>query len=174
MSKTPARHLRVGMAAVLAAWIVSFPAAAEIKLTELDGEWKGSGTDRDTPLESLQQTSCQSKNRADLRRMSSEIVCSGQAKLHKVIQLTVTVEGNQIVGDLVQTSTTAGGMATVRKGSVSGRRTGDAAVLQVRFPGLTPNATVNLILNNPSSYSIQAASLGAILMDVTFNRATKR
>jgi hypothetical protein len=173
MSKTPARHLRVGTAAVLAAWIVSFPAAAEIKLTELNGEWKGSGTDRDTPLESLQQTSCQSKNRADLHQLSSEIVCSGQAGLHKVIQLTVTVEGNQIVGDLVQTSTTAG-MATVRKGSVAGRRIGDAADLQVRFPGLTPNATVSLILINPSSYSIQAASLGAVLMDVTFNRASKR
>src|SRR5271165_1562889 len=116
---TLARHLRGGLAAVLAAWIVPFPAAAEIKLSELNGEWNGSGTDRDTPLESLQQTSCQSKNRADLRRMNSEIICSGRAKLHKVIQLTVTVEGNQIMGDLVQTSTTAGGVAIVRKGSVS-------------------------------------------------------
>jgi hypothetical protein len=116
MSALTSGHPRVGIAVALAAWIVSFPARAEIKLTELNGEWNGSGTDRDTPFESLQQTSCQSRIRADLRRMTSEIVCSGRAERHKVIQLTVVLDGNQITGELVQTSTTAGGAATVQQG----------------------------------------------------------
>jgi hypothetical protein len=41
----------------------------------------------------------------------------------------------------------------------------------VHFGGLVPTVTVDLKLNNPSSYSMHAITFGGTLMDVSFRRA---
>jgi hypothetical protein len=159
----------IGVALSLMTWIGSCPASAEIKPSEFAGEWSGSGTDRDSPLESLQKTSCRSKVRSEGNRMSNEIVCSGQSGVRKTIQLQITMNGNQITGDLVQTTATQ--PPTVRKGSVSGHSAGDAADMQINFSGfMMPSGTAKLVVLNQSSYSIKVTAMGASLMDVTFKK----
>jgi hypothetical protein len=151
------------------------PAGAETTLTDFDGLWQGSGKDRDLPFESMQQTSCQTTVNADLRRMSSITICNGQAGLDKTIQLAVTLSGEAISGTITQRTTMHGdeASASVLAGSVSGHKTDNTATFQISFPGFIPNATVTLRLISPTSYSMQASTLGSLLMDVTFNRAIK-
>jgi hypothetical protein len=159
------RLLKVALLAVLAAWIIPRPVQAETKLSELEGEWSGSGTERDSPFASSQKTTCRSKIRSDSQRMSNEIVCSGPSGARKTIQLQITMQGTQISGDLVQTQATSKMM-----GSVSGRRTGDSADMQVQFSGLMPSATAKFVVINPTTYSLHVSSMGASLMDVTFKK----
>ena len=165
---TLTKLVKIGLAAVLVTWIASCPAGAQINPSEFAGEWSGSGTDRDSPFESMRKTSCRSKIRSDLHRMSNEIVCYGQSGARKTIHLQITVDGNQITGDLVQTNATQ--PPVVRKGSVFGRSTGDSADMQIQFPGLMPSATAKFIVINPLSYSLRVAAMGAPLMDVTFKK----
>jgi hypothetical protein len=162
--------MSIGLVAVLAACIGSRPAGAEMKLTELEGEWSGSGTDRDSPFESIRKTSCRSKIRSDSRRMNNEIVCSGESGSRKTIQLQITMDGDKISGDLVQTQATGREPPATRRGSVSGHRTGDSADMQIQFSGLMPNAAAKFILINPLSYSLRVTTLGTSLMDVTFKK----
>jgi hypothetical protein len=83
--------------------------------------------------------------------------------------LQITMNGNQITGDLVQTTATQ--PPTVRKGSVSGRSAGDAADMQINFSGfMMPSGTAKLVVLNQSSYSIKVTAMGASLMDVTFKK----
>jgi hypothetical protein len=159
------RLLKVGLLAVLVAWIIPRPAGAEMNLSDLEGEWSGGGTDRDSPFASLQKSSCRSKIRSDVHRMSNEIVCSGPSGSRKTIQLQITMQGDQISGDLVQTQATG-----TMKGSVSGRRRGDSADMQIQFSGLMPSATAKFIVINPSSYTLRVATMGTSMMDVTFKK----
>jgi hypothetical protein len=152
------------------------PAGAETKLSDFDGQWQGSGQDRDLPFEAMQQTSCQTTINADLRRMSSTTICNGDAGLDKIIQLAITLSGEAFSGNLMQKTTMRGDdkSVSVLNGSVSGHKTDNTATFQISFPGFLPNATVALRLISPSSYSMQASALGSTLMDVTFTRAVKR
>jgi hypothetical protein len=160
---------------VLAAAGALRPAGAETKLTDFDGLWQGSGWDRDLPFESMQQTSCQNTVIADLRRMTSITICNGQAGLDKTIQLAITLSGEAFSGNITQRTTMHGdeASASVLTGSVSGHKTDNTATFQISFPGFIPNAAVTLRLISPTSYSMQATTLGSLLMDVTFNRAIK-
>jgi hypothetical protein len=167
------RYGLAGAAVTLTAW-VSISLAAETKLTELNGNWRGTGTDRASPLELAQQTSCRATIHADETRLSDEMICDGQAGLHKVVRLSLTQSGDELTGSLSQTITTQGSNPSTLEGSVSGHRVEDTASLHVRFSGLTPPATVALKLNNPSSYSVSATSLGLPLMAVTFHKAISR
>ena len=72
---------------------------------ELEGEWSGSGTERDTPFQSMQKTTCQSKIHADQNRMSNEIVCTMQSGVRKTTHTQVTLEGNRLTGSVFQTRT---------------------------------------------------------------------
>jgi hypothetical protein len=154
----------------------SGPAGAETRLSDFDGQWHGSGKDRDLPFETMQQTSCQTTVNADLRRMSSTTVCNGDAGLDKIIQLAITLSGEAFSGNLTQRTTIRGDdkSLSVLNGSVSGHKTDNIASFQVSFPGFLPNAAVTLRVINPTSYSMQATTLGSTLMDVTFTRAVKR
>jgi hypothetical protein len=176
MSMRLVRHLGIGIVAVLTGWAVPYPASAEIKLTDFNGTWSGSGKDRNLPLESLQQTKCKTTVEADLRRMKSKTVCDGQAGLHKEIDLSITLDGNRITGDLTQNTSVRGSDRSVRKGSVLGQKVEDTATYQVRFPGLVPIvATVDLRLLSQSSYSMHVTGcLGVTMMDVVFNKAARR
>jgi hypothetical protein len=167
---TSTRLMNVLAALILWAWVVPCTAGPDVRLSELEGEWSGSGTDRDTPFQSMQKATCQSKIRADQRRMSNEIVCTMQSGVRKKLQMQVTLDGNQLTGDLVQTRTAPREPIKTRKGSVLGTRTGNSADVQIQFAGLTPTARSRLTLLNPSSYSIRVEALGALIMDVTFNR----
>jgi len=175
VSKTLVRLL-AAVAVVVAVSIAPLTAGAETKLTDFNGEWRGSGSDRNSPLESLQPTSCQNTIRADLRRMNGEMTCDGQAGLRKVIHLAITVDGDRFAGTVTQRTTTRGGNAppSVLNGTVSGRKTETTATFQVRWSGLLPSTTVALKLLNPSSYSMHVTSLGITMMDVTFNRTAAR
>jgi hypothetical protein len=172
----PSQCLAAGILILSASGAASDPASAETKLTDFAGEWQGSGKDRDLPFETMQQTSCQTTINADLRRMNSTTICNGDAGLDKIIQLAITLSGEAFSGNLTQKTTTRGDdkSVSVLNGSVSGHKTDNTASFQVSFPGFLPNAAVTLRLISPSSYSMQATTLGSTLMDVTFTRAVKR
>jgi hypothetical protein len=61
--------------AIIALLAFTAGAAAETKLTDFNGEWRGSGQDRDTPLQSLQPTTCQNAVRATPQRMLIDMTC---------------------------------------------------------------------------------------------------
>lgn len=159
------RLFKIGLLAVLVAWITPRPVAAEMNLSDLEGEWSGGGTDRDSPFAALQKSSCRSKIRSDAHRMNNEIVCSGPSGSRKTIQLQITMQGDQISGDLVQTQASG-----TMKGLVSGRRRGDSADMQIQFSGLMPGATAKFTIINHSSYTLRVATMGASMMDVTFKK----
>ncbi len=174
MSRRRIGHLLTAIAAFLAVWVTPFSAVAETKLTELNGEWRGSGTDRDLPIEFFQKTNCHTKIKADERHMNSVTVCDGQQGLHKVIRLTVTLDGDKFTGSVSQTTKTRGSTSPdVIKGSVLGRRVKDTANFLVRLPGLLPNSSVILVLLNPSTYTMHVSSLGITMMNVTFSKIDK-
>jgi hypothetical protein len=161
--------------AILASTLTLGVAHAEPRLTDFDGAWQGSGTDRSTPLESTQQTKCSANITADLRHMSTFIVCNGAAGLTKVIQTNITLgdDGNVFSGNLTQKATTRGESETDHNGTVSGQKTDTTADFTVSFPGLTPSVHVILKLISPSSFSMQATTLGGQLMNVAFSKASK-
>ena len=168
---TPIRLMNVLPAIVLLACIVPCPAGAEGSMGELEGEWSGSGTERDTPFQSMQKTSCQSKIRADQNHMSNEIVCTMQSGVRKTTHTQVTQEGNRLIGSVLQTRTAPREATQSRKGSVHGVRKGNSAETEVQFPGLMmPTAKSHMTVHNGSSYSIRVEALGAVLMDVTFKK----
>src|SRR5438874_2176751 len=124
---TSTRLMNVVGAVILLACTFPCTAGAEGKMSELDGEWSGSGTERDTPFQSMQKTTCQSKIRADHRRMSNEIVCTMESGVRKTMHMQVTLEGTRLTGDLVQTRTVPREPIQMRKGSVLGSRIGNSA-----------------------------------------------
>jgi hypothetical protein len=152
-------------------------AQAETKLSDFNGTWQGIGTDRNTPFESAQHTRCSATINADLRRMSTGITCHGAAGLDKVIKLTIalTGDGDAFSGNLTQTATIRNDPSSASNlgGTVAGRKTDKTAEFKVSFPGLTPSVNVTLTLGSPSSFTMQATTLGGQLMDLTFNRASK-
>jgi hypothetical protein len=155
----------------LLAWMAHGPAGAESSMSQLEGEWSGSGTERDTPFQSMQKITCQSKIRADDRRMSNEIVCTTQSGGRKTTHTQVTLEGSRLTGSVVQTRTLPGEPMQSRKGTVRGARTGNASVTEVQFPGLmTPTAKSHFTVHDASSYSIRVEAMGAVMMDVKFKR----
>lgn len=166
------RYLGMLIAMAMVTWIVLPTAAAETKLSDFNGEWRGNGTDRSTPLEFAQPTNCRMRIQADLRHMHSETTCIGQAGLRKVLRLTITVDGDQFTGDASQTSTVTNSAAEVLNGTVIGHKADEMASLEVRFPGLTPSATIVLRRHDPSSFNMNITSLGLTLMNVSFNRTT--
>jgi hypothetical protein len=157
----------------MVAWIFLPSAAAETKLSEFNGEWRGSGTDRSTPF-NAQPTNCRMKVQADLSHMTSETTCIGQAGLHKVLRLTIALDGAQFTGDASQTSTVTSGTAEVLHGTVIGHKGDEVASMEVRFSGITPNATIALRRLDPSTFNMHITSLGLTLTDVTFNKAMNR
>lgn len=159
---------RCGFAAVLLTWIASGPAGAEMKLSEYAGEWSGSGTNRDSPFESMYKTSCRSKIRSDQHHMIIEMVCSGPSG-QKTMHIQMAFDGNRITGELVQTHSAPQQQPVVRKGSVTGRKLADSAEMQVQFSAFM-SGTAKFIAINPSSYSLQVTAMGVSLMDVTFKR----
>jgi hypothetical protein len=162
------------LAAVLIASAV-LPARAETKLTDLNGEWRGSGNDRDLPIESFQPTTCRNTIRADQRRITSDMTCNGQRGLSKVIHLSGTVDNDQIAGSVSQKVRKEGRTAPSEwNGSMTGQKAGDTAKFTVRWGGITPNATVSLVMQNPNSYSMLVTSLGLTIMNVNFTRASDR
>lgn len=171
------RYIAAGGAVTLISllFVISADAAAA-KLTDFNGTWLGSGTDRASPLEASQPTICHASIQADETNLNDEMICEGKTGLHKTIRLTVHLSDNRISGTLTQTITTRGSEAspTTLQGSVSGTRTDNAANFQVRFGGLTPTVTVALTLNRPSSYSMQASTFFGTLMEVNFDRAGSR
>lgn len=165
-----------GVTLALAAWLAAPPAGAETKLPEFSGQWTGSGSDRDSPMESVQSTQCKATVKADLTHMTSDTECNGQAGLHKVIRLSVTFAGNQFTGKVEQTSDVrgSGNPSKLRAGKVTGSRDGDIATFEAHMPALTPNANVLLKLTSSTSFSMRVSSLGVILTEVTFHRPAAR
>jgi len=175
-SASVCKQLCAPLAAALAAGMALAPACAETKLTELNGQWLGSGTDRDLPFATAQPTRCQTRVTADLTHMTSDMKCSGEAGLNKRVRLSIAFTGNRFTGSAEQTSIRRGSGAPPKQriGSVSGSRNGDTAAFKVRFPGLTPNAHVVLELTSPTSFAMRISSLGATLTKVDFHRPAAR
>jgi len=167
---------RAPLAAAVAAWLALTPAGAETKLTEFNGQWFGSGTDRDTPLATPQPTRCQIRVTADLTHMSSNMECNGNAGLNKRVRLSISFTGNKFTGSTEQISVVRGSGAPPKRraGTVVGVRTGDKAEFEVRFSGLTPNAQVVLELTSPTSFAMTISTLGATLTKVDFHRPGAR
>jgi hypothetical protein len=151
-------------------------ARAETKMADLNGEWRGAGSDRDLPIQSLHPTSCRNVIRADQRNMTSEMTCQGPDGARKAIRLVVTMDGNRFSGTVRQIITPAGSNQPNPSinGTVTGQRVQESAQFQVSWSGLLPNTSVALNLTNASSYAMVVSSLGATMMNVTFNRVGKR
>ncbi|MDP2409543.1 MAG: hypothetical protein Q8M26_04565 [Pseudolabrys sp.] len=166
------RDCRLIAGLLLASLLAATPAAAETKLGDLAGTWTGRGTDRDTPMATAQPTQCRARVTADQTRLTSDMTCNGQAGLMKQVRLAVTLRGTRFTGTAEQTSSTRGSNAAPkrRSGTVTGTRRGDTAVLTVRFPGLTPNATVTMELTSPTSFGLTVSTLGSTLTRVDFTR----
>jgi hypothetical protein len=165
--------LRILLAATIWTGLVA-GAAAETKLTDFNGEWRGAGQDRDSPLQSLQDTSCRNAVRATSQRMNSEMTCERKSGVRKTIRMNVTLEGDQLSGRINQRTSEPGKEDAVIGGTMSGRKTDNTAVFTVSWKGPTPNATVNLKLNGPTSYSMRVTALGLTFMDAAFSRTTDR
>jgi hypothetical protein len=148
-------------------------AAAETKLTDFNGEWNGVGQDRESALQFLQDTSCKTVIRADLTHMQTEMNCARKSGVRKLVQLTVTLAGDQFNGKIMQKTTQPGREDAVINGAISGNKTDRSANFLVTWQGATPNTTVDLKLISPTSYSMQATALGITVLDVTFNRQSR-
>ena len=149
-------------------------AAAETKLTDFNGEWRGTGQDRDLPLQSMQDITCQNAVRATPRRMRIEMTCERKSGARKVIRMNATLEGDQLSGRINRRSVQPGRADEVLGGTLSGRKTDNSANFEVAWKGMTPDITVDLQLNTPTSYSMKVTALGATMMDVTFTRTSAR
>jgi hypothetical protein len=147
-------------------------AKAETKLSDFTGEWSGRGQDRDLPLASPEAVVCQNGIRANPKRLHSELTCQRKSGVENAVQMTVTLEGNQLSGKITRKITRPGGQEDVITGTVSGTKTDDTANLLVSWDGATPNTAIALKLTTPASYSMQATALGATMMDLTFRRTS--
>jgi hypothetical protein len=168
---TPIKLMNVLATGILLAWIVPSMASAEGNMGVLEGEWAGSGTERDTPFQSMQKVTCQSKIRADERHMNNEISCTTQSGVRKTTHTEVSLEGNRLTGSVLQTRALPREPLQSRKGTVRGVRTGNSAVTEIQFSGLMmPAAKSHLTVHDASSYSIRVEAMGAVMMDVKFKR----
>jgi hypothetical protein len=168
---TPIRLKNVLPAVALLAWMVPCPAGAESNMSAMEGEWTGSGSERDTPFQSMQKISCHSKIHADQTHMSNEIVCTTASGARKTTHSQVTLEGNRLTGSVSQTRSAPGEPTQSRKGAVRGVRTGNSAKTDVKFPGLMmPTATSHMTVHDASSYSMRVEAMGAVMMEVKFKR----
>ena len=147
-------------------------AAAETKLSAFTGEWSGRGQDRDLPLASMEAVTCQNNIRANPRRLHSNMTCERKSGVRNAVQMTVTLEGDQLSGKITRKVSQPGRPDDVITGAVSGTKTDDTANLLVRWQGATPNTTITLKLMTPASYSMQADALGATMMDLAFRRTS--
>jgi hypothetical protein len=165
--------LRTFLAAV-SLMVFAASAAAETKLTDFKGEWRGTGQDRESPLQSLQDTSCENAVRATPQRMHIEMTCERKSGIRKVIRLNATLEGDQLSGRINQRTSQPGREDAVIGGTLSGKKADGSASFMVDWTDMTPNANVDLKLNTPTSYSMKVTALGITMMDVTFNRTSDR
>lgn len=149
-------------------------AAAETRLTDFNGEWHGIGQDRESLLQSLQDTICRNSIRADLKRMQTEMTCIRKSGVSKRVRLTVLLEGDQFSGEIMQKTTQPSNEDDVINGTIVGQKTEKSANFRVTWQGATPNTAVDLRLNTPTSYSMKVTALGITVMDVTFNRVVDR
>jgi hypothetical protein len=149
-------------------------AAAETKLTDFNGEWRGSGQDRDSPLQSLQDTSCRNAVRATPQRMHIEMTCERGSGVRKTVQMNVTLQGDQLTGRINQRISQPGKEDAVIGGTLAGKKSDGSANLTVSWKGPTPNTSVNLKLDTPTSYSMKVTALGLTFMDATFIRTSER
>ena len=161
-----------GSIAVTALLASAVNVAAETKLSEFNGSWRGAGTDRNSPLESAHPTTCQMQIRADLTHLSSTTRCKREGGFAKVLNFSVKLDGDQLTGTAGQTSVAKpGAEAESLNGKVDGTKADDEANLTIRFPGLMPNASLVLKRTAPSTFSMVIASTGITLTDVVFHRA---
>jgi hypothetical protein len=144
--------------------------AARMPLESFSGVWTGQGTDRDSPMQSLQKTRCRNTVKADATHMNSHTECTGEAGLNKRFDLSITFKGDRFTGKLDYVSTERGGAPQRYAGEVTGSRTDEVADFIVRFSGLTPNAHVVLRLTSATSYAMVVSVLGSTLTDVKFHR----
>jgi hypothetical protein len=161
------------MAAIMLALSLA-PAAAQIPLSNFNGDWRGGGRDRNAGSDPFQRTRCRTKVEADARTMNTDTVCVGDAGLNKHITVTVTTEGDAFSGTLDQVATRG---RNIQKARISGQRTADAAVMGVRlkFWSVLPEATVTLRLKNPDAFTMRVVDfLGNMLTDVSFQRKSSR
>ena len=165
--------LRTLITAAFAA-VVPAVASAEVRLTDFNGEWRGAGQDRDSPLQSLQDTSCQNAVRATPDRIRIEMSCERKSGARKIVRLNARFEGNQFAGRINQRKTQPGRDDEVIGGTLSGNKTDGAARLKVDWKGATPTTTVDLKLDSPTSYSMKVTALAITIMDVTFTKTSDR
>jgi len=147
-------------------------AAAETRLSDFTGEWSGRGEDRDLPLTSMEAVTCQNGIRASARRLNSRMTCERKSVVRNAVNMTVTLEGNQLNGKITRKVTRPGKPDDVITGTVSGTKSDNAADLLVHWEGATPNTTIALKLTSTASYSMQATALGATMMDLAFRRTS--
>lgn len=162
------------VAFVLGFAIVTAPPAPASEFNDYNGAWQGSGTDRNSPLETAENTRCTMRVNADKTHSSTTTSCRAE-NFSKSVRMNLTLDaGDRLTGTVTQTVTRSGAAAPeTLSGSVTGTRVGETLNLHVRLPGLTPNADI-VVSGNPTSFSMRVSSHGFSLMDVTFRRSGHR
>ncbi len=149
-------------------------AAAETKLTDFNGEWRGTGQDRDFPLHPMQEITCQNAVRATPQRMHIEMICERKSGVRRTTRMNVTLEGDQLSGRINQRIVRPGQKDEVLVGALAGKKTDNTANFGVTWKGTTPSASVAFKLNAPTSYSMKVTALGMTFMDATFTQTSDR
>jgi hypothetical protein len=165
--------LRVLLAAVTYI-ALAMGAAAETKLTDFNGEWSGTGQDRDSPLQALQDTTCRNAVRATPKRMHIEMTCERGSGVRKTVRMNVTLQGDRLIGRINQRISQPGKEDAVIGGTLAGKKGNGSANLTVSWKGPTPSTMVSLNLDTATSYSMKVTALGLTFMDATFKRTSER
>jgi hypothetical protein len=88
--------------------------------------------------------------------------------------MNVTLQGDQLTGRINQRISQPGKEDAVIGGTLAGKKSDGSANLTVSWKGPTPNTSVNLKLDTPTSYSMKVTALGLTFMDATFIRTSER
>jgi hypothetical protein len=131
----------------------------------LHGEWKGSGTDRNSAKDQPTPVTCHASNQAAGEKVQIKMTCQS-ASGREEINANLVVNQAQLTGSLTRNSSD---MPFAVSGSLSGRMVGNTATFDVRALFKT-RARITLAMLGRAGYHLRVADpeAGATLMNVTF------
>jgi hypothetical protein len=158
------------LAAMTAAAMAAPPPAAHSAagLADLGGQWRGTGTDRDSGSEQPQPVQCQATNRAQGDQVQIVTVCDGPNGREE-ISANLKIDGDRLTGKMTRRSPD---LPFAVSGSVSGSNAGNRTTFDVRALFKT-RARVVVAVQSAQSYRLTVTDPedGATLMNVQFRKA---
>jgi hypothetical protein len=157
---------------LVAAAVLALPpaAVAATGLAQYNGEWRGGGQDRDSPLQALQDTRCRSGVRATASRIRIDMVCRRRSGARKDVQISADLAGDEFTGRILQRTPRSGGPDRVLSGTLSGKKSDGSAYFVVDWEGMTPDAVVVLEMPDSETFSLRATVVGVTFLEASFRR----